>query len=442
LTFDKLINDESMLKNLNNLGYKNPTPIQEKTLPLILEKKDVLAKAKTGSGKTAAFGLPLILELDVKKRYETSAIVLAPTRELADQVAKELRRLASSLENTKILTLCGGTPMRGQIQSMRHGVHIVVGTPGRVLALLEKESLNLDFIKTLVLDEADRMLDMGFFEDIEKIINFTPKKRQTLLFSATFDAKILEFSKSIQNDRVEVEIEQESSSIQERFFNFSDEGVEKAIQHFKPETCIIFCNTKIKCKELEERLQHKNYDALSIHSDLEQIDRDETLLEFTHKSCTFLIATDVAARGLDIPSVDLVINYDMPKGEEVYTHRIGRTGRMDKEGLAISFVRGYEEYIDVELENIDSLHVDSPRSYKAKMTTLCFDGGKRDKIRAGDILGALTKELGIDGKKIGKITINRKDSYVSINSEIAQETFDKLKKSKIKGKALRVWMLS
>jgi len=442
LTFSDLIKNKDMIKNLNNLGYKNPTPIQEKTLPLILNKQDVLARAKTGSGKTAAFGIPLILELDVKKRYETSAIVLAPTRELADQVAKELRRLAASVENTKILTLCGGTPMRGQIQSMRHGVHIVVGTPGRVLALLEKESLNLDFIKTLVLDEADRMLDMGFFEDIEKIINFTPKKRQTLLFSATFDDKILEFSKSIQIDRVEVEIEAEESSIQERFFKFSDEGVERIIQHFRPETCIIFCNTKIKCKEIEERLQNKNYDALSIHSDLEQLDRDETLLEFTHKSCTFLIATDVAARGLDIPSVDLVINYDMPKGEEVYTHRIGRTGRMDKEGLAISFVRGYEEYLDVEMEDINSLHVETERSYKAKMTTLCIDGGKRDKIRAGDILGALTKELGLDGKKIGKITINRKDSYVSISSEFAQETFEKLKKSKIKGKALRVWMMS
>ncbi len=442
MTFDKLINNEIILKNLNNLGYKNPTPIQEKTLPLILKKQDILAKAKTGSGKTAAFGIPLILELDIKKRYETSAIILTPTRELADQVAKELRRLASSVENTKILTLCGGTPMRGQIQSMKHGVHIVVGTPGRVLALLEKESLNLDFIKTLVLDEADRMLDMGFFEDIEKIINFTPKKRQTLLFSATFDDKVLEFSKSIQNDRIEVEVEAEESSIKERFFKFSEEGIQKAIQHFKPESCIIFCNTKVKCKEVEERLQHKNYDALSLHSDLEQIDRDETLLEFTHKSCTFLIATDVAARGLDIPSVDLVINYDMPKSKEIYTHRIGRTGRMDKEGLAISFLRGYEDYLNVKLEDINSLHVDSERSYKAKMTTLCIDGGKRDKIRAGDILGALTKELGLDGKEIGKITINRKDSYVSISNKFAQETFEKLKKSKIKGKALRVWMLS
>ncbi len=442
MTFNDLIDNNDMIKNLNNLGYKNPTPIQEKTLPFILNKQDVLAKAKTGSGKTAAFGLPLILELDVKKRYETSAIILTPTRELADQVAKELRRLAAYAENTKILTLCGGTPMRGQIQSMRHGVHIVVGTPGRVLALLKKESLNLDFIKTLVLDEADRMLDMGFFEDIEQIINFTPKKKQTLLFSATFDDKILELSKSIQNDRIEVEVEAQKSTIQERFFKFDEDGLERAIQCFKPETCIIFCNTKIKCSEIEERLQSKGYDALSLNSDLEQIDRDETLLEFTHKSCTFLVATDVAARGLDIPNVDLVINYDLPKGEEVYTHRIGRTGRMDKEGLAISFVKGYLEYIPDELEDSSSLHVKDFKSYQAKMTTLCIDGGKRDKIRAGDILGALIKEIGLDGKYIGKITINRKDSYVSIDKKYAQETFEKLKKSKIKKKALRVWMLS
>jgi len=442
LTFTDLINNKNMLSNLNNLGYKNPTPIQEKTLPLILDKKDVLARAKTGSGKTAAFGLPLILELDVKKRYETSAIILTPTRELADQVAKELRKLAAFLENTKILTLCGGTPMRGQIQSMKHGVHIVVGTPGRVLALLQKESLNLDFIKTLVLDEADRMLDMGFFEDIEKIINFAPKKRQTLLFSATFDEKILELSKSIQIDRIEVEIEEEKTTIEEKFFKFNDECLERTIQHYKPETCVIFCNTKIKCSELEERLQNRGYDALSLHSDLEQIDRDETLLEFTHKSCTFLVATDVAARGLDIPNVDLVINYDLPKTKETYTHRIGRTGRMNKKGLAISFVKGYVEYIFDELEECNSLHVKESRAYKAKMTTLCIDGGKRDKIRAGDILGTLIKEIGIESKYIGKITINRKDSYVSIDSNYAQVAFEKLKKSKIKKKALRVWMLS
>ena len=442
MNFDKLINNKAMLKNLTNLGYISPTPIQEKTLPIVLNKQDVLAKAKTGSGKTAAFGIPLLLELDVKKKYETSSIVLAPTRELADQVAKELRKLAAFQENIKILTLCGGTPMRGQIHSLDHGVHIIVGTPGRVLALLKKESLKLDKIKTLVLDEADRMLDMGFFEDIEQIINHTPKERQTLLFSATFDDKILEFSKSIQKQRVEVEVEVEKSTIHERFFQFSDAGFEKAILHYKPETCIIFCNTKIKCKELEERLQSKNYDALSIHSDLEQIDRDETLIEFTHKSCTFLIATDVAARGLDIPNVDLVINYDLPKNEEVYTHRIGRTGRMDKEGIAISFVRGYEEYLDITLEDINSLHVDSPRAYQAKMTTLCIDGGKRDKIRAGDILGALIKDMGVDANHIGKITINRKDSYVSINKEYAQEVFEKIKKSKIKNRSLRVWMLS
>ncbi len=431
-----------MIKNLEHLGYKHPTPIQSRALPPILMKKDVLAKAKTGSGKTAAFGLPLILELDIKKRYETSAIILTPTRELADQVAKELRRLAAYVENTKILTLCGGVPMRGQIQSMRHGVHIVVGTPGRVLALLKRESLNLDFIKTFVLDEADRMLDMGFFEDIEQIISFAPKKRQTLLFSATFDEKILEFSKSIQNERVEVEVETEKSTIKERFFKFSSEGLEQVIEHFRPETCVIFCNMKVTCKEVEEQLQSRGYDALSLHSDLEQIDRDETLLEFTHKSCTFLVATDVAARGLDIPNVDLVINYDLPKGEDTYTHRIGRTGRMEKDGLAISLVKGYIHYIPDELEQTTSLQAKDKKAYKAKMTTLCIDGGKRDKIRAGDILGTLIKEIGLSAKDIGKISINKKDSYVSISNDFAQEAFEKLKITKIKKQTLRVWMLS
>ncbi|WP_024955581.1 ATP-dependent RNA helicase DbpA [Sulfurospirillum arcachonense] len=442
MTFNELIENKDMLKNLNDLGYTNPTAIQEKALPYALNKQDVLAKAKTGSGKTVAFGIPILLDVNVKEKYKTSSIVLAPTRELADQVAKELRKVAKFKNNIKILTLCGGTPMRGQIHSLDHGAHIVVGTPGRVLAHLQKGSLNLKYITSLVLDEADRMLDMGFFEDIEKILDLTPKERQTLLFSATFDDNILKLSKSIQNDRIEVQIEEEKSTIQERFFKFSEQGIENAILHYRPKSCIIFCNTKIKCKELEERLQSIGFDALTINSDLDQIDRDETLIEFAHKSCTFLIATDVASRGLDIPNVDLVINYDLPKSEEVYTHRIGRTGRMDKEGIAISFVKGYVEYIDTELEDTNALHVKDKTPYSADLTTLCIDGGKRDKIRAGDILGTLVKDIGLEAKHIGKITINRKDSYVSIEKEFAKEAFEKLKETKIKNKKIRVWMLA
>lgn len=441
MNFSNFISNEKMIKNLDNLGYSKPTPIQKKTLPLILKKQDVLARAKTGSGKTVAFGLSLVLELDIAKRFQTGAIVLTPTRELASQVAKELRKLAVFAENIKILTLCGGTPMRGQISSIHNGVHIVVGTPGRILALLKKEVLKLDKIKTLVLDEADKMLDMGFFEDIEQIIGFTPKTRQTLLFCATFDEQILEFSKSIQNSRVKIELQQEKTTIKERFFKFNDEILEQSILHFRPKSCIIFCNTKIKCTEIANELQNKGYDALSLHSDLEQIDRDETLLEFTHKSCTFLVATDVASRGLDIPNVELIINYDLPNNKETYIHRIGRTGRMNKEGLAISFVKGHTDYTPDELEDRTSLHAEHSQSYRAWMTTLCIDGGKKEKVRAGDILGALMKGIGVDSEYIGKITINPKDSYVSIDKKLAQEVFEKLKNTKIKNKKLRVWLL-
>ncbi len=441
MNFEKLITNKAMLKNLKDLGYENATPIQEKALPFTLNKQDVLARAKTGSGKTVAFGLPLLLEL-TQNESGISSLVLTPTRELANQVAEELRKLARFRENTKVLTLYGGVKFGPQLGSLRHGADIVVGTPGRILAHIKKGTLKLDKVKTIVLDEADRMLDMGFFDDVKLILDETPEKRQTLLFSATFDNEILEFSKKIQKDRVEISIEDECSNIQEEFFDYEPDGLIKVIKHYRPRSAIIFCNMKIKCDEIEGMLQSQGFNALAIHGDLEQVDRDEALMKFTNKSCTFLIATDVASRGLDINDVDMVINYDVPNSGEIYTHRIGRTGRMDKKGIAISLIKNLPEYLNVSVKEISSLEIENPRSYEADMQTICIDMGKRHKIRAGDILGALVKEVGIEAQYIGKISIVDFYSYISIDKKFVQIAFEKLKVKKIKNKGFRLWLLS
>jgi len=443
LKFTDILDNELMLKNLNDLGYIDATPIQEKTLGLCLDKKDILARAKTGSGKTVAFGIPILLELK-EKDMDITALVLTPTRELANQVAVELRKLARFRENTKILTLCGGTSFGPQLGSLRFGANIVVGTPGRILAHIRKGTLKLDKIKTVVLDEADRMLDMGFFDDVKLILDETPKDKQTLLFSATFDNEIKAFSKAMQHDRIEISIEeeQERSNIKEEFFHFEKDALIKIIKYHRPTSAIIFCNMKIKCQELEEDLQDAGFNALAIHGDLEQNDRDDALMKFTNKSCTFLIATDVASRGLDIDDVDLVVNYDAPQSHDTYTHRIGRTGRMDKDGLAITLIKKMPDFLNGEVKNTNSLKTDNNRSYSANMVTLCIDLGKRHKIRAGDILGALVKEAGIEPQFIGKITIENFYSYVAIDQKFATTAFERLQTRKIKNKGFRIWLLS
>jgi ATP-independent RNA helicase DbpA len=432
-----------MLKNLNDLGYTHTTPIQSKTLKIAIEKKDILARAKTGSGKTVAFGIPILLELG-EIDADISSLVLTPTRELANQVALELRKLARFRDNIKILTLYGGTPFGPQLGSLRHGANIIVGTPGRVLAHIKKGTLKLDKVKTVVLDEADRMLDMGFYDDVKSILDETPQTKQTLLFSATFDNEIKNFSKTIQKDRIEVSIEeeQERSNIKQELFDFEQDGLVKVIKHYRPTSAIIFCNTKIKCQEIEDLLQNEGFNALAIHGDLEQVDRDESLIKFTNRSCTFLIATDVASRGLDIPDVDMVINYDMPQSGEIYTHRIGRTGRMDKEGLAVSFVKRLPDFLDGEIKDVNALSIENPRAYAATMATICIDMGKRHKIRAGDILGALVKEVGIEAQYIGKIAINDFYSYIAIDTKFANTAYERLQIKKIKNKGFRLWLLS
>ena len=442
-----------MLRNLSEAGYKEMTPIQEQSLPYILESRDVIAQAKTGSGKTAAFGIGLLHRLQVKK-FRVQSLVLCPTRELSDQVAKELRVLARFTHNVKILTLCGGAAFGPQLGSLRHGAHIVVGTPGRILKHLKKATLLLEDVDTLVLDEADRMLDMGFKEEIDEVLSFVPKKRQTLLFSATYSDEIMDISASIQNDAINVKSAsvESANKITERFYEVEEskklDVLINILSNFKPQNVIVFANTKVQVDEIAEALQERRVDALAIHGDMEQYERNDVLVQFANKSAPVLVATDVAARGLDIKELSMVINYDLPHSQETYIHRIGRTARAGEEGLAFTLFSPYEaakadEYkSDSRLfEEAASLKSVGGFEMKPQYITLVIEGGKKDKVRAGDILGALTGEAGLDGGDVGKIDIYDNQSYVAIKAAKIDEAYDKLKSGKIKAKRFSVWIL-
>lgn len=439
-----------LLKTLNRFGFEDMTPIQEESLPITLQNKDLIAQANTGSGKTIAFSLVLLNKLIVKN-FTIQSIVLAPTRELANQIASELKQLAKFAHNIKITTLCGGMPYKPQVHSLSHKAHIVIGTPGRILKHLEENSFDPKDINTLVLDEADRMLDMGFYEDINKVIDFLPKQRQTLLFSATYPPNIENLSKNILQSPTQIKIEnQQNNKIDQIFFQSElhnkKEHIIKILDHYNPKSTIIFCNMKIDCDNLADELENENIYPLVLHSDLEQKDRDETITLFSNKSYKILIATDVASRGLDIDDVELVINYALPRDLEVYTHRIGRTARAGKSGHAIALVesRDMEIFDDLNYENsfvLENLSLNSDTTYNDTplYKTLFINGGKKQKLRAGDILGSLTAGIGLDKNDIGKINIKQFCSYVAIKSAVVKKAQKGLNNNKIKGKYFKVY---
>ena len=433
------------------------TPIQAQSLPLVLDGQDLLAQAKTGSGKTAAFAIGLLNGLDISS-YQTQALVLCPTRELADQVSNEIRRLARAVPNTKVLTLCGGKAFGPQLASLEHKPHVVVGTPGRILKHLQKGSLKLGRLNMLVLDEADRMLDMGFQEDIMQIIDKMPRERQTLLFSATYPEEIQDISLSIQNAPVDIRVEDpvEENKIKQIFYEIDrDERTEKLIaliHHYRPQSSVVFCNRKQQCQDLADELWQKGFHALALHGDLDQNERDRVLVQFSNKSSSILIATDVAARGLDIKDLEAVINFELSPDPDVHVHRIGRTGRAGKEGLALSLfmasespkVSAIEKYQDI------SVRIDNTAMLKARehfklippMVTLVVNGGRKDKVRAGDLLGALTANKVILGKQIGKIDITDHLAYVAVERPISKQALKVLSEGKIKGRKFRVRKLN
>jgi len=448
-TFDTLNLPSGLIENLYDLGYSEMTEIQQKSLPVSLSGKDLIAQAKTGSGKTAAFGIPLLVKVDVQD-FTPQALILCPTRELADQVAKELRRLARYRHNVKILTLCGGMPMRPQMHSLEHGAHIVVGTPGRILDHLSKKTLILDKIKTVVLDEADRMLDMGFYEDIEKIINRTKRERQTLLFSATFPSEIEILSKDFMQTpkRIKTESKHSENVIEEIFYKADDiaETLLQILRYYQPESAIVFANTKIEVMDLTDILIDAGFSALDLHGDLEQQDRTQVLLQFANRSIRILVATDVAARGLDIKEVEMVINAQLPRKKEDYLHRIGRTARAGKKGTAVTLFTSREqkklsEFTEKTPVFAEELHIDETVQLPAKMKTICIHGGKKNKLRAGDILGALCRDIGLAKDAVGKIDIFDFYAYVAVERGQFTKALNGLETGKIKGKKFKVWAL-
>lgn len=455
--FSSLALSKAQLANLVSLGYHSMTPIQAQSLPAILQGKDVIAKAKTGSGKTAAFGLGLLNKLN-PRFFGVQVLVLCPTRELADQVGKEIRRLARATSNIKLVLLCGGKPIGPQVGSLAHGAHIVVGTPGRIQDHLRKSTLKLDGLTTLVLDEADRMLDMGFIDVMQDIIDQTPSSRQTLLFSATYPDTIQQISRRFQKKPLMVTVESghQPSVIEQLFYEVKkherNDSLLALFEHYKPDSTVVFCHTKKQCDEVAVWLREHDIEALAIHGDLEQRERDQVLVRFANNSCSVLVATDVASRGLDIKSLQAVINYELPRDPDTYVHRIGRTGRAGEKGIALSLfteaeqtrvkaIASYQKKPSI-IDVPESLDRDSSFKLQPRMVTIQLDSGRKDKLRPGDILGALTGEAGLIGSQIGKIDIFDMSSYVAIERSALRQAMNYLSEGKVKGRSIRARKVS
>lgn len=454
LSFSCLALKEPLLNNLDLLGYEHMTPIQAHSLPLMLQGQDIIAQAKTGSGKTAAFGLSLLNRLNIDL-IAVQALILCPTRELAEQVCLELRRLARLIPNVKVLNLSGGVPMKPQQDSLRHGVHIIVGTPGRVQKHLDKTSLSLKRLNTLILDEADRMLDMGFFDAIKTVIDLCPERRQTLLFSATYPMEIKQLASKFLRDPQHVVIDEAHTelNIEQCFYEVLHpkdkfDTLIALLLHYTASSTLIFCNTKEKTTHLSELLSKEGFSATALNGDMDQIQRDIAMIRFANQSCSILVATDVAARGLDIKDLPTVINFDLAFEPEIHIHRIGRTGRAGNKGLALSLTTPADAERICTIEN----NLNQPLIWGARekltphditllsprMATICIFSGRKDKIRPGDILGALTKDAGLAGSMIGKIDVGQEYSYVAINKQQSERAYKYFKNGKLKGRQVHV----
>ena len=455
-TFSDLALAPALRAGLDALDYTVLTPIQAQALPAILAGRDLIAQAPTGSGKTAAFGLGLLQAVDATA-IRTQALVLCPTRELADQVGKQLRKLATGIPNLKLSVLCGGIPLAPQLASLAHAPQVVVGTPGRVLELVQKDALDLRGVRVLVLDEADRMLDMGFDEPIRALVKRTPKDRQGLLFSATFPDAIRTLATAMLRDPLEVSVDggAQPPTIETHFFEA--EPTRRAPQlaalllQFNPESTVVFCNMRRDTEEVVGSLAHYGFTALALHGDMEQRDREEVLVRFANRSCNVLVASDVAARGLDIDDIGAVVNYALPTDADTYLHRIGRTGRAGRDGLAVSLVAPSErnrvalieerQGREIRFERIAPLD-GKPRGVpQAAMATLRIDAGRTDKLRPGDIVGALTGDAGLSKEAVGKIDVYPTRSYVAIARGQADRALDRLRAGKIKGRRFRIHRL-
>jgi ATP-dependent RNA helicase DbpA len=464
VNFASLPLSKTLIQVVAELGWKELTPIQGQAIPLLLEGKDLIGQSSTGSGKTAAFTLPMLQGLDLTQR-RPQALVLCPTRELCTQVAREIRKLGRRESGLSVLILSGGQPINPQLSALAQGVHVVVGTPGRVLDHLARDTLDLTHVGTVVVDEADRMLDMGFGEDMGKVLGAAPEPRQTVFFSATFPRSIEAMSGAHQRNPVRLTIgESDDAALQIRHVAYETddsrrlETLLRFLESDPPESAIIFCNLKATVRQLEQTLSDAGVSTSSLHGDLEQKERDFVMAKFRNHSTRVLIATDVAARGLDIDNLDVVVNFELPFQAEIYVHRVGRTGRAGKAGLAVSFVgpgdkskvKAIEACLGTRLarqnlaptkrsqESAEDEVRGDPHAHAA-METLYISGGRKDKMRPGDILGALTGEAGgLRGADIGKIEIHDRFSYVAVAKNSAHAAVQQLSAGRIKGKRFKV----
>ncbi|HUH00976.1 MAG TPA: ATP-dependent RNA helicase DbpA [Kofleriaceae bacterium] len=452
--FDALSLSPSLLAVVGELGYVDPTPIQTASIPALLARKDLIGQSKTGSGKTAAFALAILQNLRLEPR-SLQALVVCPTRELSAQVAREFRKLGRRHEGLQVLVVAGGEPIRPQVGALERGVHIAVGTPGRLLDHVERGSLDPGAVDTVVLDEADRMLDMGFQKDMETILRALPASRQTVFFSATFPDMIEAMSRTHQRDAVRVTIDEPAQAMPEiRQVALTAEADDKlealywALGEYPHESALIFCNFKATVAELARTLAAASLSVDCLHGDLEQFHRDQVLARFRNHSLRILIATDVAARGIDVEDLDLVINYELPAQPEIYVHRIGRTGRAGKLGVSVSLATSREKTRLQEIERLTGTPIERVRhdagsdptalARPSRMDTILISGGRKDKVRPGDILGALTGEAGgLSAADVGKIEIHDGFSYVAVSKRVSRAAVKSINAGRIKAKRFR-----
>lgn len=472
--FEEFDLDAKLLRAITEMGFEQPSPIQAKAIPVILEGKDIVGQAQTGTGKTAAFGIPLLQMIDTKEK-SLQAIVLSPTRELAIQIAEEFRKLSKFSHGIKILPIYGGQDITKQIRSLKGGIQVVIGTPGRVMDHMRRHTLKMEHVKMVVLDEADEMLNMGFIDQVEKIIKSISTDRVTMLFSATIPEEIEALINRYMKSPEKIEIESQnliSDRIAHRYFEVVENEkldlLRRVLITHNPETCIMFCRTKDNVDKVYTYLKNNKYPCGKIHGGMMQNERLEVMNNFKKGRFPFLVATDVAARGIDVEDITEVINFDVPLEKESYVHRIGRTGRAGKNGIAITFVTPFEdrffneiqEYIKINIEKSEMIDEDMikdsidafnkrlstrPKEKSIKqdavnkdITKIYLNGGKKKKVRAGDIVGAICSINGLCGDDIGIIDIQDNVSYVEIMNGKGKKALDGLRRSTIKGKKLKV----
>lgn len=507
-----------------DMGFEEATPIQSQAISVVMAGKDVIGQSQTGTGKTAAFGIPCLESIDPEDK-RLQALILCPTRELAIQVSEEFRKLLKYKDNLRVLPVYGGQPIDRQIAALKKGVHVVIGTPGRVMDHMRRRTIKMDAVKMMILDEADEMLDMGFREDIELILTKVPEQHQTLLFSATLSPEILDITRRFLNDPEYVKVVRKEltvPNIEQAYFDVKEktklDALTRIIDVYDPKLSMVFCNTKKRVDDLVEHLQGRGYFAEGLHGDLKQPQRDKVMQKFRNGTIEILVATDVAARGIDVDDIDVVFNYDVPQDEEYYVHRIGRTGRAGKSGKAFTFCVGKEIYklrdimrytkskiiqqklptlsdveemktnlflekikdiinegtltkyinlvdrlmeedfnsIDIaaallknhlsdvnvdELDVLDDINLGGTEHYGRdgdKMVRLFLNTGKKNKVRANDIVGAIANEAGVPGKSLGAIDLYDDYAFVDVPKEYVQDILHGMKNAKIKAKKVHI----